>query len=148
MTKFRETHYRTVLKVISWRCLITLSHVTNAFIITGNLSLGIKIAGIALITNSFLFWAHERIWNIVQWNRNSHDKFKFDDGHPRSLSKIITWRVLITSSNFIIPFIMTGDWGQAALFTGLATVVNMLLYWSHERIWNWVKWGKQTIEQE
>jgi uncharacterized membrane protein len=140
--KFIETHLRTIIKIISWRILITVSHMVNALIVTGSLLMGIKIAGLALIINSALFWVHERSWNILQWNRRENEKLTFAEGQPRSISKIITWRVLITVSNFVIPFIMTGSWGQAALFAGMATVVNMILYWSHERLWNFIRWGK------
>jgi len=142
MITFQENHPRTIVKVISWRVLITFSHMINAFIVTGSLLTGVKIAGLALVINSALFWIHERTWNIFQWNRKENKKLNFSEGQPRSISKIVTWRVLITFSNFLIPFIMTGSWGQAALFAGMATVINMVLYWSHERAWNWIKWGK------
>jgi uncharacterized membrane protein len=140
--KFNENHLRTIVKVVSWRVLITISHMVNAFIITGSLLTGLKIAGLALVINSAIFWIHERLWNISQWNRQDNEKLNFSEGQPRSISKIVTWRILITVSNFVIPFIMTGSWGQAALFAGMATVVNMGLYWGHERMWNWIKWGK------
>jgi uncharacterized membrane protein len=143
--KFNENHLRTIFKVVSWRILITISHIVNAFIVTGSLVLGVKIAGLALVINSALFWMHERTWNIFQWNRRENEKLNFAEGQPRSISKIITWRILITVSNFLIPFIMTGSWGQAVLFAGMATVVNMILYWGHERLWNYIKFGKKLI---
>ena len=143
--KYKETQTRSIVKVISWRVFITISHLVNAFIATGSLMLGLQIAGLATIINSFLFWAHERAWNYVQWNRNPDSKLTFKEGNIRSLSKIVTWRILITVSNFLIPFIITGSWGSAAIFAGLATVVNMIIFWAHERLWNWIKWGKESI---
>jgi uncharacterized membrane protein len=143
--KFEETHLRSITKVISWRVLITFSHMINALIVTGSLLMGLKIAGLALVINSTLFWIHERLWNFFQWNRRKDEKLEFREGQPRSVSKIVTWRVLITGSNFLIPFIITGSWGSAAIFAGMATVINMILYWSHERFWNWIKWGKRSV---
>jgi len=143
--KFEETHVRSITKVVSWRVLITVSHLVNALIATGSLMMGLKIAGLATIINSCLFWLHERAWNYFQWNRRKDSKLEFNEGQPRSISKIVTWRVLITSSNFLIPFIITGSWGSAAIFAGMATVVNMLIYWGHERFWNWIKWGKRSV---
>lgn len=116
----------------------------NGFIATGSLVTGLQIAGLAAIINSILFWAHERGWNWAQWNR-SPTETAFVEGQPRTISKILTWRVLITASNFVIPFIVTGSWGQAAVFGGLATVVNMALFWAHERAWNRFGWGKLVI---
>lgn len=144
---YSESHLRSIVKVISWRVLITISHILNGLMATGSLILGIKIAGMALIINSILFWTHERGWNFFQWNRKDDPKLTFHEGQPRSLGKVISWRVLITASNFVIPFIITGSWGQAALFTGMATVVNMVLFWGHERIWNRIKWQKKTIQE-
>jgi uncharacterized membrane protein len=142
--KFDEGHLRSIAKVVTWRVLLTISHVVNIFIITGSLIAGLKVAGLAAVINSFLFWAHERVWNIADWNRKNDDKLEFSEGQPRSVSKIITWRILITASNFFIPFFVTGSWGSAAIFVGLATVVNMFLFWGHERVWNRVRWGKKV----
>lgn len=145
--KFTEKHPRTIAKAITWRILLTISHIVNAFIATGSLIVGLKIAGLATIINSILYWSHERIWNWWQWNRKDDEKKTFAEGQPRTISKMLTWRVLITCSNFIIPFIMTGSWGSAVIFAGLATVVNMFIFWSHERVWNIVRWGKDKKEE-
>lgn len=139
--KLFETISRSVAKTLSWRVLLTISHTVNGYLATGSIAFGLQIAGLATIINSVLYWVHERSWNATGWSRRLSDRV-FSDSHPRSLAKIASWRVLITSSNFVIPFIITGNWGQAALFTGLATVVNMVLYWSHERVWNYSTWGK------
>lgn len=142
--KFIENHPRTVAKVISWRVLLTISHIVNGFIITGSWATGLQIAGLAAVINSVLYWAHERGWNYAQWNRKPTDGLLFLEGQPRTISKIVTWRVLITASNFLIPFIMTGSWGSAALFLGIATVVNIALFYGHERLWNRIVWGKKA----
>jgi uncharacterized membrane protein len=101
---------------------------------------------LAAVINSVLFWLHERTWNRAQWNRKPQEDLKFVEGQPRTVSKILTWRVLITASNFVIPFIITGSFGSAALFAGIATLVNMFIFWAHERIWNRVTWGKDSNE--
>jgi len=145
MTLFKETHPRSIGKVISWRVLLTVSHVVNGYIATGSLVTGLQIAGLAAVINSVLFWLHERGWNWAQWNRKPADEKKFVEGQPRTISKILTWRVLITASNFVIPFIVTGSWGQAVLFAGMATAINMFLFWAHERVWNRMTWGKLVV---
>jgi len=141
MNILSETRTRTILKVITWRVLLTISHVVNAFVITGSLITGLQIAGMAAVINSILFWLHERIWNIAQWNRKENEQV-YTEGQPRTLGKIVTWRIAITLSNFFIPFLMTGSFGAAAIFTGVATVVNMLIFWAHERVWDKLSFGK------
>jgi uncharacterized membrane protein len=139
---YNETHFRSIIKVISWRILLTASHVINGFIVSGSWITGLKIAALATVINSFIFWTHERGWNFIQWNKKPNDNILFFEGQPRTISKSVTWRILITISNFTIPFIMTGSWGSAAIFLGIATLVNILIFYSHERIWNRISWGK------
>ncbi|CAB4241885.1 Domain of unknown function DUF2061, membrane [uncultured Caudovirales phage] len=145
MTKFTETHARTVTKTLTVRVLFTLSHLLNGFIVTGALALSAQIAGVATLINMFLFWAHERVWNYAQWNRKPGDTKMFVDGQPRTISKSITWRGLITCSNFLIPYFMTGSMGKALAFLTIATILNIVVYYCHERAWNRVTWGKKEI---
>jgi hypothetical protein len=145
MTKFTETHQRTVAKTLTVRVLFTLSHLLNGFIVTGALALSAQIAGVATLINMFLFWAHDRAWNYAQWNRKPGDTKMFIDGQPRTISKSITWRGLITASNFLIPYFMTGSMGKALAFLTIATILNIFVYYTHERVWNRVTWGKKEI---
>lgn len=143
---FTETQIRTIAKVVTWRVALTTSHLVNAFIVTGSWITGLQIAGLATVINSVLFWLHERAWNRAQWNRRASEQV-FVEGQPRTLSKILTWRVLITASNFLIPFIMTGSWKTGLAFLTIATLVNIVIFWAHERIWNRVSWGKNVESQ-
>jgi len=143
--KFIESHYRTIAKTISWRILLTISHFVNALIVTGSIAMGLKIAGWSLVINSTLYWIHERVWNWFQWNKKPADGRFFVDGHPRTTTKMITWRLVVNFSNFFIPFIITGSWGTAAAFFTIAVVINMALFYLHERGWNLVKWGKREV---
>jgi uncharacterized membrane protein len=146
--KLIEKHPRTLAKVVSWRVLLTISHFVNGYIVSGSWATGAAIAGLAAVINSVLYWTHERGWNFAQWNRKPTDGILFFEGQPRTISKILTWRVLITASNFLIPFIITGSWGSAAAFLGIATVVNVALFYGHERLWNRVVWGKAISEPQ
>lgn len=140
--KYIENNLRTIIKTISWRVLLTVSHIINGFIVSGSIIVGLKIAGWSLIINSCLYWIHERLWNYVQWNKKPKDGKFFKDGHPRTTTKMITWRIIVNFSNFFIPYFMTGSWGQAGAFFTIAVIVNMTLFYVHERVWNIIKWGK------
>lgn len=150
LNRFTEKHPRTIAKMVSWRVLLTISHIVNGFLATGSLLVGLKIAGWATVINSTLYWLHERGWNFIdalrKENNDEEASREFDDREPRSAIKMISWRVVITSSNFFIPFIVTGSWGSATIFAGLATAVNMFLYYAHERVWNIVPWAKTVAE--
>lgn len=149
--KCNEKHQRTLIKVVTWRILVTLSQFMNALIVTGSVAMGIKIAGWSLVINSMLYWLHERAWNWFEWNKRiTADNYFFKDGHPRTASKMITWRVIVNFSNFFIPYFATGSWSQAGAFFTITIFVNMTLYYVHERGWNLVRWGKnlQIVEKK
>jgi len=62
--------------------------------------------------------------------------------HKRSFVKALSWRVLATASTMAIVYAFTG---QVALSLGVGAVeviVKLLLYYGHERVWNWIRWGR------
>lgn len=147
MSKFNEIYLRTVAKSVSWRVVITLTQIVNTLIVTGNLVLGFKIAGLSAAVNIILYWVHERVWNKIQWNRQQLGS-TFKEGWTRSIGKDISWRVLQIINNFWMPFVLTGSWKIGLSFMTVATLINMFIYWSHERLWNLVPYGKQVVEEE
>lgn len=70
---------------------------------------------------------------------------KFKEKIPRSIAKVITWRILVTITNFIGGWIASGNPWVGLGVAGFALVVNSVLYFFHERIWNVLGWGK-TID--
>ena len=60
----------------------------------------------------------------------------------RSLVKTITYRVVIIISTAIIVYILTGEVKQTIDITLIANLINTLLYYIHERVWNKIHWGK------
>jgi len=144
--KYDEQQKRSIVKTLTIRVLFSLSHLINGFIVSGSWIIGAQILGVAAVVNMALHWAHERAWNKAQWNRKPKDNLLFLDGQPRTISKSITWRVLITVNNFVIPYMLTGSWKAAAAFLTIATIMNIVIYYSHERIWNKISWGKNINE--
>ncbi len=63
----------------------------------------------------------------------------------RSLIKTLTYRILIILSTMTIVFLFTGDRRVTFEVTGISTLINTVLYYFHERIWNKVHWGKKKI---
>jgi uncharacterized membrane protein len=57
----------------------------------------------------------------------------------RAVWKTLTWRVVGSTSTFLISYIVTG---QAFIATSIAVaqmIANTILYYIHERIWDRVK---------
>ena len=140
---FNEKYLRSLAKVVTMRIIFTCVHIINTFIVTGSLLMGLKVAGLAFFINPVLYWLHERGWNWWQCGRFNDDVRKFREGNWRSLGKDITWRVVITGSNFFLPFFVTGSLKYGLTIMSMATLVNMTIYFFHERIWNLFGWGRE-----
>ena len=62
-----------------------------------------------------------------------------------SILKGITWRVLATSTTVLIVYIFFGN-VELAFITGvIESIVKILLFWGHDKIWQKIKWGKKRI---
>ena len=66
----------------------------------------------------------------------------------RSLGKVVTWRILVTITNFFGGWIASGNPWVGLGVVSFALVVNSILYYFHERTWNRINWGKQAVEND
>lgn len=69
---FTEIQLRTIGKIISWRVLLTVMNFVYTYVVTGNWKAGLAVAGISALVNTFIYWAHERVWNKVTWGRKHY----------------------------------------------------------------------------
>jgi uncharacterized membrane protein len=70
----------------------------------------------------------------------------FKERIPRSLGKVITWRIILSIQYFLIGYFTMGTIASALGLVGITTVVNSCIYYLHERAWNKSDWGKQVVE--
>ena len=63
------TKARSFVKALSYRIWGTLSSVVVAYVITRNASLSVTIAFWETVVKVFIYYAHERGWNYIQWGR-------------------------------------------------------------------------------
>jgi uncharacterized membrane protein len=71
---------------------------------------------------------------------------KFVETAMRSLGKVVTWRILVTITNFIGGYLASGSWMVGLGVVSFALVVNSILYFFHERAWNKIDAGKKITE--
>ncbi|MBK5208367.1 MAG: DUF2061 domain-containing protein [Flavobacteriaceae bacterium] len=60
----------------------------------------------------------------------------------RSIVKAISWRVIGTIDTMIISWFITGQLTMALTIGSIEVITKMVLYYGHERIWNFIKWRK------
>ena len=70
------------------------------------------------------------------------ENLKFYEKAMRSLGKVVTWRILVTITNFIGGYLASGSWMVGLGVVSFALVVNSILYFFHERAWNRIDGGK------
>lgn len=64
-----ESPRRSLVKTISWRLTGSGATFLISWLISSDLSIAGTIAIIQLITNTILYYLHERIWNKIKWQR-------------------------------------------------------------------------------
>lgn len=60
----------------------------------------------------------------------------------RSVVKSISWRIVGTIDTILISWFITGEITLALSIGSIELVTKMVLYFLHERSWNFIKWGK------
>tara|TARA_Y100001970_G_scaffold107437_1_gene134374 strand:+ start:1312 stop:1515 length:204 start_codon:yes stop_codon:yes gene_type:complete len=63
----KETVKRSLAKTISWRITASLTTFIIAWILTGDYIIGSSIALIEAVVKIFLYYFHERSWNLISW---------------------------------------------------------------------------------
>lgn len=139
----KDNHLRSLIKGISWRVIGTVDTIFISWLITGNVSIAVKIGMVEVFTKILLFYLHERVWNIIRWGRGNKK-----DNHKRSFIKGISWRITGTVDTMIISFIITGYFPAAIKIGTVEMVTKLILYYIHERIWILIKWGRVPIITE
>jgi uncharacterized membrane protein len=70
-----------------------------------------------------------------------NESVKSKEDKKRSVVKTITYRILIIIATAIVTFSMTKRWDVTIGITSVTTIVNTILYYLHERVWNSISWG-------
>jgi uncharacterized membrane protein len=64
-----ETKRRSIVKAFTWRTLGTLDTIVISYVLTGEIKTAVSIGGIEIFTKMFLYFFHERIWNLIKWGK-------------------------------------------------------------------------------
>lgn len=69
----------------------------------------------------------------------------FYEHNKRSIVKALTFRAIIIVSDGVIVFLITHRYDITLAVISLFTVIHTVFYFLHERAWNKVGWGKNTL---
>jgi len=58
----KVSYKRHLAKTITWRLVGTMDTIMLSWLITGDLSIGLAIGGVEVISKMILYFLHERVW--------------------------------------------------------------------------------------
>lgn len=76
----KVSYKRHIAKTITWRLVGTIDTIMLSWLITGDLSIGLAIGGVEVISKMILYFLHERVWykwikfGLVSKNENSNHR--------------------------------------------------------------------------
>ena len=135
---------RSVIKGLTWRAIATSDTIFLSWIFTGSITAAISIGLLELVTKTFLYYLHERLWvRIVRtWRKKGVRKvFK-----RTSVGKALTWRLIASLDTTFLAFIVTGDMVVAASIGAMEIFTKLFFYYIHERFWSGISWGRRKMQ--
>ncbi len=146
---FSYSHYpgrvsleRSAAKAITWRVVGTVSLWFTVYIFTGEMMLASGLSIVDVVSNTILYYCHERIWDWTDWGRKFIDG-RFEERRKRMLAKSFSWRVLAS----LYLFFIIHYFSDQVFFISSGIVIadallNIVEYYFHEYSWNKVRWGR------
>jgi len=61
----------------------------------------------------------------------------------RSIAKTVSWRITGSGATFAISYAILGDFAVSGTIAMIQLTFNTVLYFAHERVWNWITWGRK-----
>jgi len=72
-------------------------------------------------------------------------KALISDRHVKSIIKAVSWRAVGTVDTIMISWILTGKITTAVSIGGVEVFSKIFLYYLHERMWNYIRWGRMSV---
>jgi adenylylsulfate kinase len=70
----KESHYRSIVKAVSYRILGSATTAGIFFVLTGKGSLSLGAGALDMVLKIGVYFAHERIWNHINFGRSTSVK--------------------------------------------------------------------------
>jgi uncharacterized membrane protein len=140
----KETHLRTLYKTVAYRILSTLAIMAVSLLLGASGAQAGAMGIIIFVLGSIIYYAHDRVWARLNWNRGTTG----NEAVKRSVIKTIVYRLITVVVGMIIARLVMTDSNTTALAFGVSQfVVNMILYYVLERVFNRVQYGRVVTEE-
>ena len=65
----RDRPLKSILKAITWRIVGTADTIFISYLLTGKAIIAFSIGSVEVFSKMFLYFLHERAWEMVRWGR-------------------------------------------------------------------------------
>lgn len=72
MDAYKDTHFRSIIKALSWRIFATITTILIVFAFTRKLILSLGIGAVEVVVKLLLYYFHERIWSVIPFGKRKH----------------------------------------------------------------------------
>ncbi len=149
---------RAIFKTITFRAIATSLDFSSNYFIIGDIAASAALSAYGFVAGPLFFFAHEALWHGINSGAAvdvklplrlrrgenpplaSHGEIRIN----RALAKTITFRAIVTTTDFTANFVVTRDLAQAAALTAFGFVVGPFVYYFHEKAWDRVSPGPQA----
>ena len=109
----------------------TLDTFVLSWVISSDVTIGLQIGVLELITKMVLYYLHERLWF----------KSTIQSSNKRHILKTFSWRGIGTLDTILLGWIITGNPLTGLKIGGAEVVTKMILYYGHEKLWYRIDYG-------
>lgn len=71
-----ESHFRSIIKALSWRFLATIITFSVSWIIIGELKIAAEIGIADTIIKLGVYYTHERVWNRLSFGKMKQPEYQ------------------------------------------------------------------------
>ena len=140
-----ETHTRTVVKLVLYKIVSMVVSYFLSLAFGANPMQALAMSVIALTLGSLHYYVYDRIWLYIPWRRTA-------DGHDstfRSIVKTIVYRITVIIVIMITARMVFMDSNWAAfLMASIKFVTHAITYFTLERVFDRIHWGKISKEKK
>ena len=72
MESYKDAHFRSIIKALSWRALATLATMLIVFAFTRKVALSLGVGAVEIVAKLILYYFHERLWITIPFGKKKH----------------------------------------------------------------------------
>lgn len=139
-----ETQFRTISKLVIYKIMSMIVSYYLSLAFGASTAQAFTMSIIALTLGSLHYYLYDRIWLFIPWKRSEGN-----DSTVRSLVKTIVYRITVIIVMMITARVvfMDSNW-EAFLMAAIKFCTHAATYFTIERVYNRISWGKITKEKK